>query len=102
MKRHYRLLRDRFLTLLRQSPYADRMTVQGDEAGLHFLLQLQTPLPDAAIEEKLAAAGIRAASLSQYQTAPAEQQGRVVIHYSDLEETDLPGVITVLEQLVTT
>ena len=102
MKRHYRLLRDRFLTLLRQSPYADRMTIQGDEAGLHFLLQLQTPLPDAAIEEKLAAAGIRAASLSQYQTAPAEQQGRVVIHYSDLEETDLPGVITLLERLVTT
>lgn len=102
MKRHYRLLRDRFLTLLRQSPKASRMTVQGDEAGLHFLLHLQTDLPDGELEEKLAAAGIRAASLSRYKTGPAAEadRGRVVIQYSDLAEADLPRVIGLLEALV--
>ena len=102
MKRHYRLLRDRFLTLLRQSPLTSRMTVQGDEAGLHFLLRLETTLPDTEIEKRLAAEGIRAASLSRFKTGPAAEadQGRVVIQYSDLEEADLPKVVGLLEALV--
>jgi len=102
MKRHYRLLRDRFLTLLRQSPHADAMTVQGDEAGLHFLLRLKTDLPDEAIEQRLLAAGIRAACLSHYQCGlPQEEvKGRVVIQYSDLAETELPRVIEVLEEVL--
>jgi len=100
MKRHYRLLRDRFLSLLRQSEQACRMTVQGDEAGLHFLLQLQTDLPDRQIEEILAAAGIRAASLSKFTIAAAAEPGQVVMHYSDLEEADLPRVVHQLEVLV--
>ena len=102
MRRHYRLLRDRFLTLLRQSPLSDRMTVQGQEAGLHFLLRLDTALSDEVIGQKLVQAGIRAACLSAYETGPIAEadQGRVVISYSDLAEADLPGIIALLEELV--
>ena len=102
MRRHYRLLRDQFLALLRQSPYADRMTVQGHEAGLHFLLRLDTALPDKVIEQTLADAGVRAASLARYETDPAAEadRGRVVIQYSDLAEADLPKVVELLEHLV--
>jgi len=102
IRRHYRLLRDQFLALLRQSPYADRMTVQGHEAGLHFLLRLDTALPDRVIEQTLADAGVRAASLARYETDPAAEadRGRVVIQYSDLAEADLPRVVELLEGLV--
>ena len=102
MRRHYRLLRDRLLTLLDQSPLADRMRVQGHEAGLHFLLQLQTALPDDEIETRLADAGIRAASLRRYKTGPAAEadRGRMVLHYSELAEADLPKVVGLLEELV--
>lgn len=101
MKRHYRLLRTEFLTLLRQSPCAERMDIQGDEAGLHFLLRLDTALPDEAVEEALGKAGVRAASLSRYESGPAdpESRGRVVIQYSDLAAADLPRVVKVLEEL---
>jgi GntR family transcriptional regulator/MocR family aminotransferase len=101
MKRHYRLLRDSFLSLLRQSPLSGRMQIQGDEAGLHFLLRLQTDLPDEIIEAKLAKAGIRAAGLCRYQTdLPHESvRGRVVIQYADLAEADLPKVIALLEEI---
>jgi len=103
MRRHYRLLRDRFLTLLAESSQADKIAVQGDEAGLHFLLQLQTEISDAEIEKRLEEAGIRAASLSRYRTGAAVQsdQSRVVLPYSDLAETDLPRVIALMETLVT-
>lgn len=102
MKRHYRLLRDQLLQRLRRSPLADRMTVQGDEAGLHFLLHLQTGLSDEALEQQLLAGGIRAASLRHYAVDLPDEvlQGRMVIQYSDLEEADLPRVVAVLEHLV--
>ena len=103
MKRHYRLLRDQLLKLLRQSCKADRMTVQGDEAGLHFLLRLDTVLSDDAIEQRLAEGGIRAACLRHYAVGLPEEavQGRVVIQYSDLAEADLPRLVDLLETLVT-
>ena len=103
MKRHYRLLRDQLLKLLRQSCKADRMTVQGDEAGLHFLLRLDTVLSDDAIEQRLAEGGIRAACLRHYAVGLPEEavQGRVVIQYSDLAEEDLPRLVDLLETLVT-
>ena len=103
MKRHYRLLRDRFLELLRQSPQADRMTVQGQDTGLHFLLKLDTHLSQEVLEQRLKRAGIHATPLSQYETGLQTEvvRGRIVISYSDLEEADLPHVVEVLEQLVT-
>ena len=102
MRRHYRLLRDRLLALLAQSPQADRISVQGHEAGLHFLLRLDTTLSDREVETQLAGAGIRAASLARYETDPAAEadQGLVVISYSDLAEADLPGLVARLEELV--
>lgn len=102
MKRHYRLLRDRFLQLLRQSPKAASMAVQGDEAGLHLLLHLRTSLPDEELEQRLADEGLRAAGLYRFQSglSPADISGRVVLQYADLADADLPRVVQLLETLV--
>ena len=102
MRRHYRILRDQFLDLLQNSPQAHKMTIQGQEAGLHFLLKLETALPDEVLVARLAQGGVRAASLSKYETGLQTEQvrGRVVISYSDLAEADLPRVMAILEQLV--
>ena len=100
MKRHYRILRDQLLQRLRQSPRADAMTVQGAEAGLHFLLQLRSGLPDAELERQLTLAGVRAASLRRYEIVPQQNSGCLVIFYSDLAEADLPRMISCLEKLV--
>ena len=102
MKRRYRLLRDEFLTLLARSPKAAAITVRGDEAGLHLLLQLQTNLSDDAIEQQLRKSGIRAACLRQYAAGLSEKEirGRLVLHYSDLAAADLPRVVKLLESLV--
>ena len=102
MKRRYRLLRDEFLDLLARSDYASAITVRGDEAGLHLLLQLQTDLSDDAIEQRLREAGIRAACLRQYAVGLAEEEirGKLVLHYSDLAAADLPRVVKLLESLV--
>ena len=101
MKRHYRLLRDEFLGLLRRSPKAKRITVQGQDAGLHFLLALDTPFSEEEIERRLAEAGVRAVSLRSYAYDPATvPKGRIVLHYSDLEQAQLPALLAALEALV--
>ena len=102
MKRRYRLLRNEFLSLLACSPKASSIKIGGDEAGLHLLLQLQTDLPDEAIEGQLRAAGLRAACLGQYATGlpETELRGKLVLHYSDLAAADLPRVVGLLETLV--
>ena len=102
MKRRYRLLRDEFFRLLAQSPKASAMTVQGDEAGLHMMVHLQTDLTDDAMEARLKEAGIRAACLRHYAADPRDKtlQGCVVLPYSDLTTEDLPHVVALLESLV--
>ena len=100
MRRHYRLIRDEFLQLLRASSCADYIMVQGHDAGLHMLLRLQTTCTDGQVEERLAHIGVRAASLHRYEMNPAaEQQGCVVVSYSDLERDQLPGLVAALEQI---
>lgn len=99
MKRRYRLLRDRFLALLHQSPLGERIAVQGDEAGLHFLLRLDTKLSDEALEQRLQQAEIPAVPLSRYEFTP-RACGWLVLAYSDLDIEDLERVVGVLEGLV--
>ena len=99
MKRYYRLLRDCFLQQLNGSPKAASISVQGAEAGLHVLLRLKTHLLDEELEQRLTAAGIRAAALSRYEVHPQPSRGELVMFYSELAEADIPRVVAVLEQL---
>lgn len=103
MRRHYRLLRDAFLELLETSSCAERICVQGHDAGLHMLLCLDTACSDEEVERRLAASGVRAVALRRYKMSPAvrEQQGVMVVSYSDLEQEQLPRLIQVLEQITT-
>ena len=103
MRRHYRTLRDRFLEQLSVSVCAEHIAVYGHEAGLHMLLQADTTLSDEQIEERLSGIGIHAVALKRYKMRPASEQKRgcMVIHYSDLEEEQLPELIQALEQITT-
>lgn len=101
MKRHYRLLRQRFRTELEQRQFGRRVEVLEDEAGLHMLLRLETVLPDAALTARFQAAGIPAAALARYYfpaTAP-KTPGTVVLQYADLPESEIPAVLDLLDQV---
>ena len=102
MKRHYRLLRQRFRTELEQRQFGRRVEVLEDEAGLHMLLRLKTVLPDADLTARFQASGIPAAALAQYyfpDTAP-KTPGAVVLQYADLPETEIPAVLDLLAEIV--
>ena len=66
MRKFYRTRRNRVLEILDRSPYADRMTIREEDAGLHFLVTVDTELTDEALVARCAEAGIRVRALSQY------------------------------------
>ena len=91
MRRFYKARRDRVMEILRQCPWAEKMTVLEEDAGLHFLLKLDTALSDEELVSRFADEGIRVSSLSSYYSGsvPPAKEKTVVINYSGLDETQL-------------
>ena len=90
MRKFYRTRRNRIVSLLESGPFAHKITILEQDAGLHFLLKVDTRLPDAVLEQKLAAAGIRIQSIGRYYHLPAEEDRHLfVVNYSVLDESTL-------------
>ena len=91
MRKFYKARRDRVLEALGKTPWADRITVLEEDAGLHFLVKVQTDLADEALAERFDRCGIRVHALSNYyrQCVPEEKRHILVINYSGLEESQL-------------
>ena len=91
MKARYRQKRDAVIAMLRSSPLADRVEIMEQDAGLHFLVRLDTRLPDAALRSRAAEQGVRLALLSDYYSARSSApQHIVVVNYSGIDLERLP------------
>ena len=89
MRKFYRARRNRVVQLLKNCHFADRLTILELDAGLHFLLKIDTALTDGALTEKLAASGIRVHALSHYYHESGENTRTLVVNYAQLEEEAL-------------
>ena len=85
MRVYYRGRRDEVLAAVRSSALGRRCQVRGEEAGLHFLLQLDTEREDRELAARCAELGIRLSFLSDYQLAPGSAPAHtLVIRYPEL------------------
>ena len=91
MRNYYREKRDALLRAVAGSPLADRAEVRNADAGLHFLMKVDTRLDDEALISRAASAGIRISCLSQYYHGDAAEPERhtVVVNYAGLEREQL-------------
>ena len=90
MRKFYRSRRNRTVELLRSGPYADRLTIQELDAGLHFLVRVDTALPDEVLTGKLLSAGIRVRTLSSYYHDRQHRDSHcLVVNYSGLRDEAL-------------
>ena len=103
MRKYYRTRRNRVIELLEQSRFASRFTILEQDAGLHFLLRVETGLSDRELKQLCARAGIRVLCLSDYYEGevPRWAQGCLVVNYSGLQEETLPAALDRLWELVT-
>ena len=91
MRKFYKARRDKVISALQACPWSERITICEKDAGLHFLVQVDTALDDAALTALWARCGIRVRTLGSYyeDNAPQSAQRTLVVNYSGLDETEL-------------
>ena len=99
MRKFYRARRNQVISLLEGSTLADRIAILEQDAGLHFLLRVDTPLSDRAMAEKLAGLGIRVRTLSSYYHGDAADSSCLVVNYSGLKEQQLEEALKRLTEV---
>ena len=93
MRKFYKNRRNAVVSLLEKCSFSDKLTIQEQDAGLHFLLNVATSLSDQSLTEKLAALGIRVRALSSYYHDQSEDLHCLVINYSGLKEERLSAAL---------
>ena len=77
---------------------ADKLTILEQDAGLHFLLKVETALDDRALTALFAQSGLHVQPLSSFHTHPTEDcRGMLVINYSAVDERALEEGLGKLE-----
>ena len=100
MRKEYRSRRTRVLEAFRASPFADRISISEQGAGLHFLLRLDTARSDEALRRRGEALGVRLGFLSEYAALPRpEYDHTLVVNYAALEEDCLPRAMELLAEV---
>ena len=100
MRNYYRGKRDQMLKAFQNSKLASRIAIREEDAGLHFLLSVNTELTDEKVEEKAREKGIGISSLSRYYYESASAAEHVfVINYSGIEEDRMEEAVSRLVEV---
>ena len=98
MRKFYRARRNRVVQLLKTCAYADHLTILELDAGLHFLVQVDTGLTDEELTHRLHTMGIRVRTLSSYYHDTAHRDSHcLVVNYSSLREDKLEEALRNLD-----
>lgn len=114
MRNNYRNLRDHLIALFMQSTLASKIKISEENAGLHFLLHIDTRVSDSELKELALKHEISVSFLSDYysqdfdhfpastilqiNTINNNYDHTAIINYSGLNESTLKAVVTGLEK----
>ena len=96
MRKFYKNRRNSVVSLLETCPYSPRLTIQEQDAGLHFLLKVDTTLSDRELTQALEQRGIRVHALSSYYHDHREDTHCLVVNYSGVKEDQLAAALSAL------
>ena len=99
MRKFYKSIRNRVLTAIAACPQAQSLSILEEHAGLHFLLQVQSPMTDAQLVAYCRQLGVRVAALSSYYRFPEENSHCLVVNYSGLTEETLGKLEQILKTM---
>ena len=99
MRRFYKSRRNRVLAAIEGCQLAERLTIREENAGLHFLVQVDTQMSDEALEAHCRAAGLLVRSLASYYhgQVPEADKKCLVVNYSGLSEENLQKLEHILK-----
>ena len=99
MRKFYKSRRNRVLMALENCGYAPHLRILEENAGLHFLLKVDTTLSDDALVQTCRDMGLEVRTLSSYyHETPNHADTRcLVVNYSGLSDSDLDRLETILK-----
>ena len=98
MRKFYRSRRNRVVEMLRTCPFAERLEILEQDAGLHFLLKIHTELSDRQLTDQLLSSGIRIHALSHYYHELQRDTHMLVVNYALLSEEALARALEALAE----
>ncbi len=94
MRNYYRNLRNTMLSCIKNEPGYSGITILEEDAGLHFLLKVDTDINDDILISEAAAQGIHISCLNQYYNTPPEKDSHtIIINYSGIRPSDITEAI---------
>ena len=99
MRRFYQKRRNLVIDTLSRCAFSQKLTILEQDAGLHFLLRVDTAWSDRQLTAYLLEQGIRIQALSSfYHASDPGDLHCLVVNYSGLEDTQLEQALRKLEQ----
>ena len=101
MQKFYKTRRNRVLAAIETSPWKDRLTILEENAGLHFLIKVDTSLTDKELVARCSEAGIRIRALSDYchDGLSSGDSRCLVVNYSGLTDEHLTKLESIFRTL---
>ena len=100
MRKIYKNRRNTLVSMLRSSFLADKLTILEKDAGLHFLLKVDSRYSDRELVEQLDRSGIRVRTLSDYYHDHPYQTGCLVINYSGVKEESMQQALERIKDIL--
>jgi GntR family transcriptional regulator/MocR family aminotransferase len=97
MRNFYRHRRDTLLETIRQSNLRNRIEIAEEDAGLHFILKINTELSDEEFCERALKNGVHIRALSDYYAEAEPSQHEFIINYSSVPEHQMKKAVQQLE-----
>ena len=79
--------------------FAHRVTILGENAGIHMMVKIKMALPDDVVIQKAAAVGLGIISAREYYLQP-HHQGEFIFGYAQLEESQIEQGVKVLSEIL--
>ena len=95
MRKYYKTCRNRLIQGLEKGEYAPQLTIQEKDAGLHFLVKVNTAMTEEELVDWCRERGVKVRTLSSYYhgCVPEQDKNCLVVNYSGLREEDLDKIL---------
>ncbi|MBP5246375.1 MAG: PLP-dependent aminotransferase family protein [Fibrobacter sp.] len=100
MRNLYRAKRDTLLIEIRKSKLSKIATVYEEDAGLHFILGVNTALSDEEFCRRAKAKGVHIRALSEYYFEAEPSAHKFIINYSSVEKSQMAQAVQALANVI--
>ncbi len=97
LRNYYHNKKNQILEAIKTSPLAPHVTITGEEAGVHFLMEIDTKKSEREYMDAVEAAGIHLSPLSKFYHLDGYEDSNVyVMNYSSIDIDQIDKIVDIL------